>query len=77
MGSYYLLNDPAVQAIMVTCGGKTYTVQTGQYPDGICPFYLENASYRSIQGDISGKAFDASGNVLYTLQENTWIRSGS
>ena len=71
-GYYYWVNDPTVQEITLTCGEETYTVQTAQYPDGICPFYPKHG-YRAAEGELTGTACDADGNVLYTLQGETWV----
>jgi hypothetical protein len=69
---YYYVNDPAVQEVTLICGEQTVSMTPDQYPDKICQFYLKH-SFRKTQGTVTGMAADADGNVLYTLQDNTWI----
>ena len=39
----------------------------------ICALYPQHLQYRGNDETITGSAYDADGNVLYTLNGNTWI----
>ena len=73
---YYYVNDPAVKEIRMTnLYGKeeqNYSVQPGQDSGSICAVYPKHLQYRGNDGTITGRACDADGNVIYTLNGNTW-----
>ncbi|MCR4645191.1 MAG: zf-HC2 domain-containing protein [Oscillospiraceae bacterium] len=70
---YYYATDPAVQEITLTCGDDTYSFQLAQDADPICQIYLEHRYRTIVDETVTGTACDADGNVLYTLQGETWV----
>ena len=75
VGYYFYVTDPAVQEIRMTYRDKVYSVLPKNCQGGICPVYLEHYRYQSVSGDISCAAYDADGNVLYTMQDQTWVHA--
>lgn len=75
VGYYFYVTDPAVQEIRMTYHDKVYSVLPKNCQGGICPVYLEHYRYQSVSGDISCAAYDADGNVLYTMQDQTWVHA--
>lgn len=71
----FYISDPEVAKIELAFEDYTTEQTADSFADGICAFRYSYRYDRNRISEITARALDAGGNVLYTMENNVWTRA--